>query len=107
MGHTETIETLLNIGMLQGMFHQSENRSQRYNTTLKSSNSNRKTLFIHDSIYINVNKNTLLTTTISKKFTLTLRQALDTVRNPHEDRSRIILGVGTNDIKHNIPLGEN
>ena len=53
-----------------------------------------------------MNKHTLFPTSISKKFTPTLRQVLDTVRNPHEERSKIIIGVGTNDAKQNIPLGD-
>ncbi len=30
---------------------------------------------------------------------------LDTIPSPHEDRTRILIGVGTNDIKYGQPLG--
>ncbi len=66
---------------------------------------NRNTLFLHDSIYSGLNKHTLLETSISKKFTPTLKDVLDTIQSPHEDRTRILIGVGTNDIKYGQPLG--
>ena len=92
----------------QGLLKEMNKTSQDYklksshfpqNNQAKSS-SERNTLWLHDSLYNKINKRNIVDNDIvSKKFTPTMQKATDVLKHPRDNKTRLIISVGSNDLR--------
>ena len=79
--------------------HVSQKIQNRDNRSRDDGISNRKTLWIHDSLYNKIDKRDVIENeTVSKKYVPTIESATKVLQSPREMRKQVIISVGTNDL---------